>query len=150
MALTGASRFAPVPLRLAIGAACLYHGYQVLFEGPSFRHFIDEVTALGLPQPATLAYVAAWGALAGGVMLLMGFAARLAALVNGATLGVIVWKLHLAGDPAHVVERIRNGFSGPDGYLVPLVLMLVCLSIVLTGAGTLSLDAFLAGRKAAD
>ena len=57
---------------------------------------------------------------------------------------------NLAGDPAHVVERIRNGFSGPDGYLVPLVLMLVCLSIVLTGAGTLSLDAFLAGRKAAD
>jgi len=147
MALTGASRLAPIPLRLAVGSACLFHAYDKLFAGPSFHHFIDQVKTLGLERPELLAHGAAWTGLAGGIMLVLGFGTRVAALLNGITIGVILWKVKLGGDPAQVLERLTNGFIGPEGYMTALVLLLACLSIVLTGAGALSLDSVLARRK---
>lgn len=147
MALTGASRLAPVPLRLAVGAACFFYGYEKLFGGPAFHHFIEEVRQLGLDRAELLAYAAAWTGLAGGVMLVVGFGARVAAFLNSITIGFILWHIKLGGDPAHMLERLKNGFGGEGGYMTALVLLLACLSIVLTGPGALSLDAILARRK---
>lgn len=149
MALTGASRLAPVPLRLAVGATCIYYGYETLFGEKAFDAFIQRVTDLGLPRPEILAQVAAWGALAGGIMLILGFATRIAALLNGATIGVMLWKINLGGDVSRFADVLQNNFNPADGsgYLTPLVLLLACLSLVLTGPGALSLDSLLTNRK---
>ena len=148
MALTGASRLAPVPLRIAVGAACIYYGYDKLF-GDTIENFTTAVANHGLPEPTILANVAAWGGLAGGIMLILGFATRVAALLNGATIAVFLWKERFGDDPSLYIDRIQNSFAGADGYLTPLVLLLACLSLMLTGPGALSLDGFLTHRKQA-
>jgi len=82
-----------------------------------------------------------------GIMLILGFATRVAALLNGATLAAFIWKMKLGDDPSVYVDKIQNNFAGPDGYMTALVLFLVCLSLILTGPGAMSLDGFLINRK---
>lgn len=141
MALTGPARLGPVPLRLAAGAALAVHGYRWLFSADIDR-LAQSVRDAGLPRPELLAQLAAWGAFAGGVLLVLGFATRLAALWNAGTLGVVLWRVKLGGDP---IAQWRE-FSGPGGYEYPLVLFASCLALLLLGAGTLSVDALLSPR----
>ena len=138
MALTGPARLGPVPLRLAAGASLTAHGYHWLFAADIGR-LADSVQRAGLPRPELLAQLSAWGALAGGVLLVLGFATRLAALWNAVTLGVVLWRFELGGDPlAH-----WRAFLAPGGYEFTLLLFASCLALLLLGAGTLSVDAVL-------
>ena len=142
MAMSGLSRFGPLPLRLAIAAPLICHGYQKLFVN-EFQEFITFVAGFGLPYSEVLAYTAAWGELAGGALLALGFVARLAALVNAGTMFVAVWKVHLAGD----VMANWKSLTGDGGYEFPLLILAGCLALMCTGAGALSVDGALAMKK---
>lgn len=142
MAMTGLSRFGPLPLRLAVAAPLIFHGYQKLFVN-DFQPFIDTVATFGLPYSEVLAYAAAWGELGGGALLALGFITRLAALVNAGTMFVAIWKVHMAGDFMANWQRL----SGEHGYEFPLVIFGACLCLVMTGAGALSVDGALAMKR---
>ncbi|MBI4880051.1 MAG: DoxX family protein [Planctomycetes bacterium] len=149
MAMTGPSRVGPLILRLAAGAALVYHGYQKLFGAEPFDAFVEKVRGLNLPlagaaPPEILAHVAAWGALAGGALLILGFVTRFAALVNACTLVVCIWKCCLGAD---LLAGIRTSYAYPAGYEYPLLLLAAALALVFTGPGTLSIDGILVGRR---
>ncbi|MFH0946144.1 MAG: DoxX family protein [Planctomycetota bacterium] len=144
MAMSGISRVAPIPLRLAAGATLCVHGYQTLFLEGEFQQWTEQVATFGFPQSNIIAHVMAWGALAGGALLILGFVTRLAALLNSATLLVLIWKTVLTGD---ILHDLRYKFAGTDGYEGYALLLAVCLCLLLCGAGTLSVDSLLMGRR---
>jgi putative oxidoreductase len=147
MAMTGLSRVAPLPLRLAAGATLAYHGYDKLFGSGRFEDFVQQVQGLALPfsasvAPEVVAHVAAWSALAGGALLILGFVTRLAAFLNAVTAVIVIWKVHLGSD---IVDGIQNNFSG--GYEFPLMVLGATLALLLMGAGSLSIDSLLLSKK---
>jgi len=146
MAMTGLSRVAPLPLRIGAGAALAYHGYQKLFGAGSFDDFVSQIQALALPltesvSPTVLAHVAAWSALAGGALIVLGFVTRLAAFVNAVSALVVIWKFHLGSD---VFTKLQENFSG---YQPSLLMLAATLSLVFMGAGALSIDSLLLTKK---
>lgn len=143
-------RLAPLWLRLTAGSILCYHGYQKLFGGgDAMTHFTDMVRSFDLPfvgeHAPILAQVAAWGEFAGGALLIIGFATRIAAIVNFWTMFVAIWKVHLAG--VDLIEGIKTRIDGPNSYALPLVILGCCMSLFLSGAGALSVDAYLAPRR---
>jgi uncharacterized membrane protein YphA (DoxX/SURF4 family) len=116
-------KLAPLMLRLALGLACIYHGYlKVMAEGGS-----AWTTSL-LPVWQVLI---AWGELMAGVAVLVGFRCRIAALLTllvtaGPPLWWHGWKLLEL--PLRTLEPT-------------LLILLLAMAVVFQGAGDLSVDA---------
>lgn len=126
-------------VRLALGVVFFAHGAQKVFGwfgGPGLKGTIGYFRqALGVPAPATV--VAALIELLGGVAMIAGFLARPAALGLIVVMAVAVAKVHA-----------RHGFfvnfamtpGKGHGYEFNLVLIAMALSILIGGAGMLSID----------
>jgi putative oxidoreductase len=132
--------FGPAALRLCVGAVFAAHGAQKLF-GIWGGGGLDGTTAyfasLGLNPPYPLAAVTALSEFVGGLLLILGWVTRWAALVLAVEMAVAVYKVHYP-----------NGFF-LNWNLVPgrghgmefnLVLIGALVSLMLTGPGALSLD----------
>lgn len=67
---SGFGRWAPVPLRLIVGYAFMFHGYAKLVRGP--EHFVEILHALGVPVPGLMGWIIIIVELVGGLAILMG------------------------------------------------------------------------------
>lgn len=139
MALSGSSRLAPLFIRVAAGAIFMYHGYEKCIT-KDVQDFVNFTSSYNLPYNDILAPLAAWGELIGGGMLILGLGTRLAALVNAGTMFVAIWKAHLGSDIVAGLQNLKE-------YELPLALLSICLALVFTGGGALSVDSFVAGKK---
>jgi putative oxidoreductase len=120
-------------MRLALGAIMVAHGSHKVFGG--LHHHAQMVASLGLP--AWLAYVSAFAEFFGGLMILVGFFTRAAALVVFLNLFVAIWKVHL-----------HNGLMGsPErpGYEFPLAAAALAFALIFFGGGAIALDHVLRG-----
>jgi putative oxidoreductase len=129
-------RFQPLALlvlRLVIGAVMIAHGYPKVFGG--LQHHVHMVSNLGLP--GWLAYVSAFAEFGGGILLVIGFCTRCAALAVLIDISVAIWKVHW-----------RNGFTGQGGYEFTLSLAAIAFALIFFGAGPISLDAIRGGGRA--
>jgi putative oxidoreductase len=119
--------------RLALGVIMLAHGYQNLF-----RHLHDHVHLVsGLGMPAWLGYVSSFAEFLGGILVLVGFFTRAAALALCIDLVVAVWKVHW-----------HNGLIGSadrPGFEFPLAAAALAFLLIFFGAGAISLDHVLRG-----
>lgn len=122
-------------LRVGVGLIMAIHGFAKLMDvtgtAESFAH-------IGIPAPQVLVYFAIAGELLGGLGLMLGLLARLAALGPVCTMLVAILSVHLG----HGLLAKNGGFE------YPLVLLLVSGFFALNGPGRLSLDALLAKRAA--
>lgn len=117
-------------IRSIVSVILIYHGAGKLFgwfDGTGFENFAKFVDTLGLPESRIMAYAAAVSEFFGGVLLLLGIGGRWPALPMAVTMGVAVWKLH------------SQSFAGPGGAEFPLALCVVCLGLVCTGPGNITL-----------
>lgn len=117
-------------LRLPLGLIFIGHGSQKLlgaFGGKGIIAFSGFIESLGLPFPVLMAWIAAIAELAGGIMVLTGFYARLGALGLVGVMGVAIWKVHWV-----------NGLLAQGGYAFPLALLAMSLSILFAGSGKCS------------
>jgi putative oxidoreductase len=120
-------------MRLSLGAIMVAHGYHKVFGG--LHHHTQMVASLGLP--AWLGYVSAFTEFFGGLMILLGFFTRPAAVAVGINLFVAIWKVHL-----------HNGLIGsPDrpGFEFPLAAFTLAFALVFFGGGPIALDHVLRG-----
>jgi putative oxidoreductase len=122
-------------LRLVVGVIFMAHGAQKLFV-----YGLDGVAAsfgqMGIPFAAVVGPMVALLEFFGGVALIGGLLTRVVALGLAATMGVAILVVHLGA-----------GFFNPNGIEFPLSLLGAALTLVATGAGSLSLDALLARRR---
>jgi putative oxidoreductase len=133
-------------LRLVIGGTFLYTGSYKLFGG--IDGFAQGLSHMNLPlfSPTIWAWIAACGEFFGGLFVLLGLLTRLAAFPIIATMLVAIIKVH---GP--------NGFAGiqladppgaiKQGYMMHLIIIAVCIQLILSGAGLLSLDALFFKRS---
>jgi len=118
-------------LRLVLAAVMISHGAQKVFGG--MPRFQSVVTGMGLP--AWMAYLSAAAELGGGVLLLLGFFTRCAALAIAIDLGVAIVKVHL-----------KAGLRGPGGFEFPLSVFAIAFALIFFGAGPIALDTIFSRR----
>lgn len=122
--------YAPLVLRVALGAVFAMHGYQKVF---SIGHegVTGFLTSLNIPLPSLMAYILAYGELIGGLFLILGFLTHWAA--KFATVVAVV---------AFFTVHVSKGFWISDGgYEFIILIGAVAISLMITGAGKYSLDA---------
>lgn len=120
-------------MRLSLGCIMTVHGYHKVFGG--LQHFAHMVGGMGIP--AWLGYLAAFTELLGGLLLIVGFFTRPAALAICIDLTVAIWKVHL-----------HNGLLGsPDrpGFEFPLAAATLAFALIFFGAGPIAVDHVLRG-----
>lgn len=112
-------------LRVALGAIMIGHGYGKVFGG--LHKHAEFVASLGMP--GWLGYVSAAAEFLGGILLVVGFVTRIAALAVCIDLCVAIFKVHL-----------HNGLLGQNGYQFPLALAAMAFAIIFFGSGPIALD----------
>jgi putative oxidoreductase len=132
--------FGPTVLRLAVGAIFAAHGAQKLFGiwgggGPSgTAAFFNQ---LGLTPAYPLAIFVGLVELLSGLLLIAGAFTAIACVVLLLDMLVAVWKVHLP------YGFFLNWTSAPGqghGYEFNLILIAALVALMLTGAGSLSVD----------
>jgi putative oxidoreductase len=141
-------RWAPLPLRLVIGYGFMSHGWAKWSRGPEgFAKLLEQI---GAPLPQATAWVATLLEFFGGLAILVG------AFVAVVSVPLIIMML-----VAMFTVHLKYGFSsvntiglteagpqfGPLGYEINLLYIAGLLALILGGAGTLSIDWFVARRK---
>lgn len=133
------SSFAALALRIPAGIIFMAHGAQKLFGwfgGYGLEGTGQWMASIGL-QPGYLMALAAGSAeFFGGLALLLGFLVRPAAAVLALTMVMAIATVHLA-----------NGlFMSNNGYEFALALLAMSVSLLLSGAGRLSVDQWISQR----
>jgi putative oxidoreductase len=118
--------FVPLLLRAALAAVFIYHGLDKIKPEYHFglRWTAPEMVATGL-QP-----LVAWGELLGGVAIALGVLTRPAAAGLVAIMVGAIVKVH--GDKGFGMQQ--------GGFEYNFVLIVIAVVLILTGAGTFSLD----------
>jgi len=136
---------APLVLRVLLGLVFFPHGAQKVlgwFGGYGLTGTLDFFTGtMGVPLILALLVVAA--EFLGSMGLIVGFLTRIAAFgITCVMLG------------ATVLVHWQNGFfmnwtgkQGGEGFEYHLLAIAIAVSLMITGGGRLSLDAFLSGRR---
>lgn len=138
------SQWAPLFIRLIIGYGFMAHGWAKLSRGTGgFEKLVEQI---GVPLPHIAAWVVPFVELLGGLAIIVG------AFVTIVSIPLIIVML-----VAMFTIHIKYGFSsintigltaagplfGPPGYEVNLLYIAGLLSLMLGGAGILSIDSLL-------
>ncbi len=142
---------APLSLRLILGIGLTYHGFGKLFSTQGHDMFVGMLTGIGVPLPALTSWVVGSVEFFGGLALIAGAAV---AVVGVAQLIVQIVALLTVSLPAgfsfmHIIGMTESGPQfGLPGYEVNLLFIAGLVSLIVSGAGVLSLDRVLTARRA--
>jgi putative oxidoreductase len=120
-------------LRIVVGGVLAAHGFQKIGHP---EQFTAHLSALGMPLPEVMAYLAMAGEALGGLGLVIGLLTPIACFGIAATMFVAMCVVHL-----------KHGlFAADGGFEYPFVLLCAALWFMAAGAGPFSLDALLRRR----
>lgn len=143
------THWAPIPLRLIVGAGFMAHGYAKVVKGP--ENFVTILHALGVPAPELMAWATILVELVGGLAVLVGGMVPIVSVPMAAILLVAMFTVHLPyGFSSIKLQSMINGKPqfGPPGYEVDLLYLACLAALVVTGAGPWSLDRLFTGEDA--
>lgn len=118
--------------RLALGAIMIAHGWQKI--AGHMNGIMGMLPHLGIP--AWMAYLVVGAEFGGGILLVLGFLTRLAALTILIDMLVAILKVHL-----------KNGLTGQGGYEFPLACAVIAFTLIFFGAGPIALDSVWGGGR---
>ena len=125
--------FSTLALRISAAIIFIAHGAQKLFAwfgGYGLEGTGQWMASIGLEPGYQLALLSGSAEFFGGIALLIGLLVRPAALMLSITMLVAIFSVHFA-----------NGlFMTNNGYEFALALLAISVSLMLSGAGKLSLD----------
>jgi putative oxidoreductase len=137
--LVSQASFAPLALRIPIGIIFMAHGAQKLFGwfgGYGLEATGGWMESIGLAPGYLMALLAGGAEFFGGLFILLGLLTRLSSVVLAFTMLVAIFSVHFA-----------NGlFMSDGGYEFGLALLAASVSLVISGAGKVSLDNKLAAK----
>jgi len=130
-----------LPLRLIAGVIFTAHGAQKLFAwfgGYGLEGTGQWMESIGLVPGYLMALLAGSAEFFGGLLLIIGFLTRPTSFVLAITMLVAIFSVH-----------IDNGlFMTNNGYEFALSLFAISISLMMSGAGKLSLDNLITKRLA--
>jgi putative oxidoreductase len=130
--LDGLRPLALLLLRCGLALVFIYHGYPKLFGKTAT--FVTAFAGLGIPW--YFVYIVGVVETFGGLMLALGLGTRVAAPLLLIDMCAALWKYNFS-----------EGIYAVREYELPLVLGLAALALATTGAGPLSVDYLIFGRK---
>jgi len=136
-ALRKASGWAPLPLRLALGVIFIAHGSQLLFGafgGPGLSGSAAFLGKMGFRPPMLWAVLVAVTQFFGGLGVLVGLLTKLASVGIAIVMIVAIATVHWQ----------HGFFLQNQGFEYNLALIGMCLALILSGAGKLSIEALIA------
>ena len=120
-------------IRVVLGITFVLHGGQKLFGwygGAGIKGTRSMMQNLGVAHPGLLGWMAALSEAGGGLFVLFGLVTPLAAALIISTMLVAIYTVHW-----------KNGFfNGNRGYEFNLGLIALAVTLILTGAGLVSVD----------
>ena len=125
-------------LRLVLGAVFFLHGAQKVlgwFGGFGFSGTMHMFTGM-MHIPAPFAFLAIMAEFLGGIGLIVGLLARVAAFGIAVNMCVAVAMVHFANGPFMNWAGNQKG----EGYEFHLLAIVIALTIMIRGAGALSVD----------
>jgi putative oxidoreductase len=137
-----------LPLRLIVGFGFVQHGYAKLSRGPD--GFIAILHAMGVPFADLLGWATIIVEIVGGLMILAGALVLLAAVPMTVVLLVAIFTVHLPNGFSSIKLMSYDAAGahfGQPGYETDLLYIAGLLALCLGGAGPLSLDGYLRGRR---
>jgi putative oxidoreductase len=141
-------QYAPLFLRLAIGFGFMAHGWAKLTRGP--EAFARLLAVLHTPAPDFMAWVSTLTELLGGFALFIGAFTSIAAVPLICTMLVAMFTIHIhfGYSSIRTIGLTAQGPQfGPPGYEINLLYIAGLVSLIITGAGKLSVDAMFTKRK---
>jgi putative oxidoreductase len=137
--LTSNAGYATLALRIPAAIIFIAHGAQKLFAwfgGYGLDGTGQWMASIGLEPGYLLALLAGSAEFFGGIALLLGLLVRPAALVLSITMLVAIFSVHF----------VNGLFMSNNGYEFGLALLAISISLMISGAGKLSLDNVLKQR----
>lgn len=129
----------PLALRLPVGIIFAAHGSQKLFGwfgGYGLEGTGKWMASVGIEPGVLMAALAGSAEFFGGLLLIIGFLTRPAALALTVTMLVAIFSVH-----------IQNGlFMSNNGYEFALALLAAVVSLVFSGGGRASIDSVIANK----
>jgi len=125
--------FAALILRIPAGIILMAHGGQKLFAwfgGYGLEGTGQFMASIGLEPGYLMALLAGSAEFFGGLALVLGLLVRPAAVVLSVTMVVAIVSVHL----------VNGLFLSNNGYEYGLVLLAISASLIVSGAGAVSLD----------
>src|SRR6516165_2671744 len=140
-------QWSPLPIRLVIGFGFMAHGWAKLSRGPS--GFAKLLTQIGAPLPEATAWVSTFVELLGGMAIFVGAFVQIVSVPLVVMMLVAMFTVHLkyGFSSINTIGLTQNGPQfGPPGYEVNLLYIAALLSLILGGAGALSIDRLLSRK----
>jgi len=126
-----------------IGFGFAAHGYAKLSKGP--EGFAVILQTLGMPAPGLMAWLTALGELFGGLALMAGALVPIVSVPLAIIMLVAMFTIHLPYGFSSI-KLMALTAQGPEfgipGYEVNLLYLVGLLTLVMGGAGPLSIDGF--------
>ncbi|WP_082305598.1 MULTISPECIES: DoxX family protein [unclassified Pseudoalteromonas] len=136
------SGFDTLALRLGAGTIFFAHGAQKLFAwfgGYGLEGTGGWMESIGITPGILMAAMAGSAEFFGGLFLILGLLVRPASIVLAITMLVAIFSVH-----------ISNGlFMSNNGYEFALALLIISISLVFRGAGSISLDKLITNKLGA-
>ena len=133
------SGYSTLALRIPIGIVFMAHGAQKLFGwfgGYGLEGTGQWMASIGLGPGMLMAFLAGSGEFFGGLAILLGILTRPAAAVLSITMLVAIFTVHFE----------HGLFMSNGGYEFALALLAASVSLMMSGAGKLSIDQFISQR----
>jgi putative oxidoreductase len=143
--------FASLPLRLVLGIAFAYHGYPKLFDAATRSNFTGMLGGIGIPAPGFMSWVVGLLEFFGGLALIVGAFIVVISILGVIEMLVAMFTVHWSHGFNFInMTMTPEGPSfGLPGIEVNLLYIAGFLALALAGAGALSVDRMLFGRRAA-
>jgi len=146
--------YAALFIRIALAAVFLPHGLDKLiayapfgWEGPQVweEHVRAMLNFPLIPEPykPILAQVSAWTEVGAAVACILGLLVRVAVLPLIGNMAVAIALVHWKN--GYWINHTLNGVPAP-GFEYCMVIILMCLGLFFSGAGSLSIDKLVAGE----
>lgn len=118
--------------RMTVGLFMIYHGWEI-FDTAKMNEYGRWMTDLHFPRPSTMAYLGKGAELVSGVLLFLGLATRLAAVVLAVTMAAIAFTM----GKGRVFMEDQH----------PFLFVVLAFLFFFTGPGKWSLDRVLFGAQ---
>src|SRR4051794_6502892 len=144
-ALSG--HWAPLPLRLIIGFGFMAHGWAKLSRGPA--GFAKLLAQIGAPLPEATAWVSTLVELVGGLAVFVGAFVEVVSIPLIVMMLVAMFTVHLkyGFSSVNTIGLTTDGPKfGPPGYEINLLYIAGLISLILGGAGAMSVNRLLSRR----
>lgn len=137
-----------LPLRLMIGFGFMAHGYAKLSRGP--EAFAVILQAIGVPAPSLMAWITSLVEFFGGLAVIVGAFVPIVSIPLVIVMLMAVFTIHLpyGFSTIKLMGVTQNGPQfGTPGYEMNLLYIAGLFTLIMGGAGPLSVDHMLAHRR---